>query len=98
MVKLRLNLKNAGLAYHFGVCESVISSTIHKWLQILYVALKFLIRWPSREEVRKTLPECFMGHFKTVVIIYCTEVFIERATDLLARSQTYIPFSRNTEI
>ena len=90
MVKLRLNLKNTNLAYRFGVCESVISSTIHKWLQILYVALKLLIQWPSREKVRKTLPECFCGTFqKTVVIIDCTEVFIERATNLLARSQTW---------
>jgi len=51
MVKLRPNLKNADLAYRFGVCESVISSAIHKWLQILYISLKILIQWPSREEV-----------------------------------------------
>ena len=63
VAKLRLNLKNRDLAYRFGVSESVITNTIHKWINILYVALKFLIRWPSREEVRKTLPECFHGKF-----------------------------------
>ena len=98
VAKLRLNLKNRDLAYRFGVSESVITNTIHKWINILYVALKFLIRWPSREEVRKTLPECFHGKFqKAVVIIDCTEIFIERATNLLARSQTWSNYkSHNT--
>ena len=77
-VKLRLHLKNCDLAYRFGVSESVITNTIHKRLNILYVALKFLIQWPSREEVRKTLSECFHGKFqKAVVIIDCMEIFIE---------------------
>ena len=43
VAKLRLNLKNRDLAYRFGVSESVITNTIHKWINILYVALKFLI-------------------------------------------------------
>ena len=98
VAKLRLNLKNRDLAYRFGVSESVITNTIHKWINILYVALKFLIRWPSREEVRKTLPECFHGKFqKAVVIIDCTEIFIERATNLLVRLQTWSNYkSHNT--
>ena len=62
------------------------------------MALKFLIRWPSREEVQKTLPECFRGKFqRAVIIIDCTEIFIERATNLLARSQTWSHYkSHNT--
>ena len=71
---------------------------IYKWPKILYVKLKFLIRWPSREEVQKTLPECFRGKFqRAVVIIDCTEVFIERATNLLARYQMWSNYkSHNT--
>ena len=89
-MKLRLNLKNADLAFRFGVAESTVSKIIHKWLSILYISLKFLIRWPTREEVQATLPECFRSKFgKAVVIIGCTEIFIERATNLLARSQTW---------
>ena len=30
LVKLRLNLKNCDLGYWFGICESVITNTIHK--------------------------------------------------------------------
>ena len=50
MVKLRLNLRNADLGFHFGIAESTESSIIHKWLNILYVSLKFLIHLPTREE------------------------------------------------
>ena len=62
------------------------------------MSLKFLIRWPSREEVRATIPECFSSKFpKAVVIIDCTEIFIERASNLLARSQTWSNYkSHNT--
>ena len=98
LMKLRLNLRNADLAFRFGVAESTVSKIIHKWLNILYISLKFLIRWPTREEVRATLPECFRSKFcKAVVIIDCTEIFIERATNLLARSQTWSNYkSHNT--
>ena len=50
MVKLRLNLRNADLGFRFGIAESTESSIIHKWLNILYVSLKFLIHLPTREE------------------------------------------------
>ena len=98
LMKLRLNLKNKDLAYHFGVYESVVTHTVHKWLNILYMALKFLIRWPDQDELRKALLECFRGQFdKVVVIIDCTEVYIERATNVLARSRTWSNYkSHNT--
>ena len=44
------------------------------------------------------MPECFQEKFSnTVVIIDCTEIFIERASNLLARSQTWSTYkSHNT--
>lgn len=98
VMKLRLNLKNADLAFRFGVAESTVTRIIHKRINILYIALKFLIRWPTREEVRATLPECFRSKFcKAVVIIDCTEIFIEQAMNLLARFQTWSNYkSHNT--
>lgn len=98
LIKLRLDLRNKDLSYRFGVSESFVSLTVHKWLNILYTSLRFLIHWPSREEVRATLPECFRPKFlNAVVIIDCTEVFIERASNLLARSQTWSTYkSHNT--
>ena len=47
MIKLRLNLQNKDLGYRFKVSKSSVSQISHKWLNILYYALRFLIRWPS---------------------------------------------------
>ena len=70
MVELRLNLRNADLGFRFGIAESTVSGIIHKWINILYVSMKFLIHWPTRKEVQATLPECFRPKFqKTIVII-----------------------------
>ena len=87
MVKLRLNLQNKDLGYRFKISKSSISQISHKWLNILYYALKFLIRWPSREELKAAIPECFREKFgNAVVIIDCSEIFIERTSNVLARS------------
>ena len=52
------------------------------------VRLKPLIMWPERENVRKTMPECFRAEFedKVAVVTDCFEVFIERPSNLLAPS------------
>ena len=65
LIKLRLNLQNKDLGYRFKVSKSSVSQIIHKWLNILYHALRFLIRWPSREELRATLPESFQENSAT---------------------------------
>ena len=56
------------------VCQSVVTQTIHKWLNVLYMALKFLI---CREEIRATISECFCESFSKAVVVIsdCTESF-----------------------
>lgn len=46
LVKRRLDLRSKDLGFRFGVSESTVTVTVHKWLNILYTAVKFLIRWP----------------------------------------------------
>ena len=48
--------------------------------------LKFLIKWPNREELQKTIPTDFVQVYgqKFAGIIDCFEVFIECPGDLLA--------------
>ena len=59
-------------------------------LKHITCGLKFLICWPSQQELRASLPEFFQEKFKkTVVIIDCTDIFIERASNVLARTQTW---------
>jgi hypothetical protein len=64
----------------------------------MYVRLKFLISWPEREALRTSLPQCFVTSYpKTCCIIDCSEVFIERPSNLLARAETWSSYkSHNT--
>ena len=50
------------------------------------IRLKSLIIWPERENLRKTMLECFRAEFGDMVatVIDCFEVFIERPSNLLA--------------
>ena len=98
LMKLRLVVPNQDLAYRFGISTGRVSQLFHKWIDVMARELEQLIRWPHRETKRENLPDCFKATYpKTTCIIDCSEIFIERATSLCARSQTYSNYkSHNT--
>ena len=53
--------------------------------------LQFLIMWPEREQLRKTMPLVFQKNFgnNVAVITDCFEVFIDRPSSLIARAMTW---------
>ena len=91
LIKLRQNLLSQDLAYRFGINASTVSRILLKWLVIMDVKLKPLIVWPEREQLWKTMPECFREEFgnKVAVVLDCFELFIERPSNLLARACTW---------
>ena len=98
-MRLRLSLSVQDLGYRFGIHKSTVSRIFSSVLAVLFVRLKFLIVWPSRDVLRKTLPMDFRKHCpKCVVIIDCFEIFIDRPTDLLARAQTYSSYKHHNTI
>ena len=61
--------------------------------------MSFLVHWPERPEVMKTMPNDFRVHFqKCVMIIDCFEVFIEWPSFLLARAQTYSNYRKHNTV
>ena len=100
LMKLRLNVPHQDLAYRFGVSMSTVSRTFAHWLVIMDVRLSPLIRWPEREELWKTMPQCFKFLFgnKTTVIIDCFEVFCVKPTNLLARAQTFSSYKHHNTV
>ena len=49
--------------------------------------MSVLVIWPSRRQIRATLPECFKKLFpKTRTIIDCTEVFMDTSSSLDAQA------------
>ncbi|XP_068692761.1 uncharacterized protein [Montipora foliosa] len=99
LMKLKLNMPMQDLAYRFGISIATVSRTFSAWMVVLDARLAFLIRWPEREDLWQTMPQCFQVSFgnKTTVIIDCFEVFINRPSNLIARAQTYSNYkSHNT--
>ena len=63
LMKLRRDVPHQDLAYRFGVSQSTVSRTFAHWLLIMDIRLSPLIRWPEREELWKTMPQCFSFFF-----------------------------------
>ena len=90
LMKLRLNLTNRDLAYRFKVSGPTVSSIINFVIPVLAKRLSFLVKWPSKLEIRRNLPRVFRKKYSNCrVIIDCSEVFIERPYNLSARNQTW---------
>ena len=59
LMLLCLNLTLNDLGYRFNVSKTTASTVFLKWLDIMFVRLKPLIKWPEREQFWKTTSLCF---------------------------------------
>jgi hypothetical protein len=86
------------LAYRFNVSQPAVTNIFHAWLDGLYQSLGGLVVWPETDVCQ--LPSVFQNNvFKKVkCIIDCTEIFIERPSNLKAHSQTYSNYKRHNTI
>ena len=99
LMKLRLNLGDQDLAYRFGINQSTVSRQFKKWIDLMHVRLNPQVKWPGREELRKTMPTEFRKCFKQcVIIVDCFEVFMERPTNLKARAQTWSNYKHHNTV
>ena len=99
LMKLWLNLLDKDIAYRFHVNQATVSRNFHDVLNVAAAKTSFLIQWPERDVLRKTMPVPFRRFFRNCcVIIDCTEVFIERPSDLLARAQVWSNYKHHTTL
>ena len=87
LIRLRMNYLFKDIAYQLHISLSIVQISFHATLDVLYVKLSFLISWPNREQLRKTMHMCFRAAYqnKVVVILDCFELFTETASG--ARNQ-----------
>ena len=98
LMKLKLNSPFQDLEFRFGISVSTV--VIDKWIDAMSTRLQFLIMWPAREELRKTMPLAFKRNFgdKVAVIIDCFEIFIERPSSLIARAMTWSNYKHHNTV
>lgn len=89
LLRLRRGFDTKSLGNMFGISESSVCRIFTTWLSLMYVDLSFLIRWPTREQVRENMPKCFKYFKKTRCIIDCTEFFVQRPSLPSAQRITY---------
>ncbi|XP_046862422.1 uncharacterized protein LOC124455845 [Xenia sp. Carnegie-2017] len=97
LMRMRLNLSGKDLANRFdGIHEATVSRVFIQMMDILHSRLCPLIHWPEREVLLKTMPMDFRKNCPAcAVIINCFEIFIDRASNPLARAQTYSSYKHH---
>ena len=99
LMKLRLNLMLEDLSRRFEIGTGSVFRVMQRWLNVMYVRLKFLIVWPTREIIRKNVPSSIKQHYPACVCtIDCSEIFIDTPTNFKARAQTYSNYKRHNTI
>ena len=83
LMRLRMGLLVEDLAFRFKITCSQVSCIFTTWIKLLSRELGISIVWPSKTQVKKTMPCCFRKMYpKCRVIIDCTEVYTETPTVL----------------
>ena len=96
LMRLRLYLTIADLAYRFAISTSTNSADILKWINIAYNRLEVMLKWP----LLATTPMSFRQHFKTkvVVIVDCFEVFCHKPQNHMAKAETFSSYKHHNTV
>lgn len=99
-LKLTLNLDYTDLAYRFGLSPTTASTYFKNVVNVLYVRLKNVVSWPSRDTLNKTMPSCFKQSFndKTTVIIDCFEIRMETPSRLDSAAQSWSNYKQSQTV
>lgn len=92
LMKLRMNFSFDFLSFYFGVDSTTISKLFKHCINVMHERLyPNIVTWPEREPLRESLPYAFRNSVfeKTVCIIDCFEIFMEKPSNLLASAQCY---------
>lgn len=99
LMRLRLNLLPIDLSYCFGVGVSTANDVFHRWIDVMHLHLKFLIKWPTQELCRSNMPQIFKALYpRTRCIIDCSEIFIERPCSYKTRALTYSNYKEHNTV
>jgi hypothetical protein len=96
LCRLRLGLNMEDISVRFSISSTTASNIFAKWIRLLYVRLRFLIAWPSRELCCQNMPSVFKELYPFCrCVIDCSEIFIERPKNYKACNSTYSNYKKH---
>ena len=96
MVRLRLGLLEQDIAFRFQVSQSTVSRITCTWINFLYLKLKEIPLWPSKELIQMNMPREFKEKYpSTRVIIDATEIYIEQPKLPELQQMTFSNYKNN---
>ena len=99
LVKLRLDLKFADLAFRFNISTGLVSRYFNTWICFLYHHLKEIDWMPSIKQVEGTLPSAFREKYpSTYCILDGSEIFMETPSDLHMQSSTWSNYKHHNTV
>ncbi|XP_057306784.1 uncharacterized protein LOC130644980 [Hydractinia symbiolongicarpus] len=99
LVKLKHNMSFDLLSHVSGISKTTAIEYFWKWLDVMYIWLKFFVKMGERDNIFKMIPPVFKKKFPRLTsIIDCFEIFIEAPTSLLARAQCYSTYKKHCTI
>lgn len=98
LAKLKLNISYKCLAVFFNISDTTCKNYFLETIDILYLVLKTVIVWSSKDIVRRNMPKCFKNYIDTRVILNCIETSVERPKCLTCRIRTYSHYKGNHTI
>nr|XP_047141115.1 uncharacterized protein LOC124816123 [Hydra vulgaris] len=99
LVKLRHNINFDMLSFMFDIKKTTALDNFWKWIDIMYVKLKYLIKMQDRDHIYETIPPVFKNKFPRLTsIIDCFEVFVESPSSLMARALFYSQYKKHCTI
>ncbi|XP_063857624.1 uncharacterized protein LOC135099123 [Scylla paramamosain] len=99
LVHIRTGFDLSTLADLWEVAQSVASSIIITWINILYLVLKDWLIWPTAAQVRASLPKDFPEEYSdTRTILDCTEIFTVKPANPSAQAATYSQYKHHNTL
>ncbi|XP_052096605.1 uncharacterized protein LOC127731804 [Mytilus californianus] len=98
LVRLRKGLDTDVLADMLCISSSTVSRIFTTWIVFLRKELDFLIKWPTKEQIKENMPKSFKYFPKTRVVIDCTEFFVQKPSLPSAQRITWSSYKHNNTL
>lgn len=99
LMRLKVGLLTTDIAGRFCISTSRFSSIFTTWICLLHAELCALNKFPSREKIALTMPECMKKFPNLRVILDCTEIYIQKSSRLVNQNLTFkLSTSHNSKV